>query len=365
MSVPSQMKSLRTQADHKIGVENVDVPKPEANEVLIRVKAVTLNPTDWKSARMLAPPGNAVGCDAFGEIVAVGSDLAVPLKVGQNVAYFEMGSFNSPRTGTFSEYALTQSDNAIIVPDGYDPYEAASWGIGGLTAVQTLFDKLAIKNIDNKISSLPSVSADSPQLLVWAASTSVGQFAVQLGRVAGYHVIATASEKNWDYLKSLGAADLYDYKDDKTPAAIHEKYPKLGLALDCFSEKGSTVAIAKSLGEDAPKGSKVCCILPADKAAKQIRPDVEFITSLVYTTLGRELKFGGWPVTKEDLVQDKKFIQPWVAGQDSIVHNLMAKKLVRGNKIKKMDGGIDSIEKGMDFQQSGQVSMEKLAYDIA
>lgn len=226
-SVPSQMQSLRTQANAQIGVETVAVPQPEKNEVLVKVHAVTLNPTDFKSARFISQPGNGVGCDAYGEVVALGKDLNVPLQLGQKVAFFTMGSFHSPRTGTFSEYAVTQSDVAIVVPDGYDAYQASSWGVGGYTAIQTLFDSLKLNPIPNDITALPVLKDDSPQLLVWAGSTSVGQFAIQLGRVAGYRVIATGSPKNHDYLKSLGADDVYDYRDESTPEKINKKYPQL------------------------------------------------------------------------------------------------------------------------------------------
>ncbi len=71
------------------------------------------------------------------------------------------------------------------------------------------------------------VKEDSPELLVWSGSTTVGQWAIQLGRVAGYKVITTASPKNHDLLKKLGATDMYDYKDETVPQKIAAKYPNL------------------------------------------------------------------------------------------------------------------------------------------
>lgn len=60
-----------------------------------------------------------------------------------------------------------------------------------------------------------------------AGSTAVGQFAIQLGRLSGYRVITTASPKNHDFVKSLGADEAYDYKDESTPDKIREAHPKL------------------------------------------------------------------------------------------------------------------------------------------
>lgn len=318
-----------------------------------------------KSAQFLGTSGYGVGCDAYGTVVQLGPNLNTQLKIGDNVAFFEMGSYHSADKGTFSQYATTQSDTSIVVPENFDQYQASSFGIGGLTAVQCVFEKLGIKNLSKDLQGPPALSTDSPKLLVWAASTSVGQFAVQFARLAGYHVIATASPANHSYLKELGAVDLYDYKDSSTPEKISAKYPDLALAVDCFSEKGSSVATGNSLGKSV-KGAKVVNILPTEKAAKEARPDVEFITTLVYTFLGREFTFGKWPKHHEsELKQDNAFVKPWTAGNDSILHNLMLKGLVRGNKIKKMDGGLEQIEGGMKLQQEGKVSMEKLAYDVA
>lgn len=364
MSVPTQMQSVRTQPGGKVGIETVDVPQPGKNEVLVKVHAVTLNPTDWKSARFIAQPGNAVGCDAYGEVVALGTDLNVPLRPGQKVAFFVKGSFHSPRSGTFSEYAVTFSDTSIIVPEGYDAYQASSWGVGGYTAIQTLFDKLKLKPIPNDISSVPALTADSPQLLVWAGSTSVGQFAIQLGRLAGYRVVSTASPKNHEYLKSLGADQVFDYRDESTPEQIAKAYPHLHLALDCISEQGSTVATAKSLTKSGDKKPTVVNILPTEKAAKEARPDVNFIVSLAYTLLGEEFTFGKWPLNKDELAKDNAFIKPWVAGEQSIAHNLMKKGLVKGNKIKVFGKGLEDVEKGMDALQNGQGSVEKLAFQL-
>lgn len=249
-----------------------------------------------------------------------------------------------------------------MVPTDFDPAQASSFGIGGFTAIQCLFARLGLAAIPKDLSAPPALNKDSPKLLVWAASTSVGQFAVQFGRLAGYHVIATASPANHDLAKSLGAQDVFDYRDDSTPSKIAEKYPDLALAVDCFSEKGSSVATAKSLSK---KGGKVVNILPTEKAAKEARPDVEFIPTLVYTFLGREFKFPGFGKFPQDLLdRDHAFIAPWVAGEGSIVNNLMAKRLIKGNKIKRQSGGLDKIPEGMKLLEEGKVSAEKLAYDV-
>jgi len=74
---------------------------------------------------------------------------------------------------------------------------------------------------------LPPPSADSPQILIWSGSTAVGQYAIQLARAAGYHVITTASPKHHAFLKELGASETYDYKEERLPEKISKEHPKL------------------------------------------------------------------------------------------------------------------------------------------
>lgn len=94
---------------------------------------------------------------------------------------------------------------------------------------------------------------------------------------------------------------------------------------------------------------------------------MNFEVTLVYTYLGRDdFQFGKlFHFTPESVKADHEYIKPWVAGRDSIIHNLFAKDLLRGNKIKHMDGGIDKITEGMAYLQQGKAKLEKLAYTIA
>jgi NADPH:quinone reductase-like Zn-dependent oxidoreductase len=101
--------------------------------------------------------------------------------------------------------------------------------------------------------------------------------AIQLGRASGYHVITTASPKNHEYLKSIGAAETYDYRDESTPEKIAEAHPKLSHALDCISEKGTQSLAARSLGKS---GGSVVVLLKPEKDAIALREDVKIVHTL-------------------------------------------------------------------------------------
>lgn len=144
-------------------------------------------------------------------------------------------------------------------------------------AHQALFQRLGLTLPSRTATSLPALSPKSPQLLVWSGATAVGQYAIQLGRAAGYHVIATASPKNHAMLEKMGAAELYDYRDESVPEKISKEHPTLDVALDCISEGGTQSLCVRSLGS---KGGKVTVLLKPETEAVERRSDVQIIHTL-------------------------------------------------------------------------------------
>ncbi|ETS64856.1 hypothetical protein PaG_00825 [Moesziomyces aphidis] len=363
MSLPAKMRALVTVEGKKAEVKEVPVPSLDADEILVRVKAVTLNPTDWKHIQYIAPPGVTVGCDFAGVVEQIGPDAKnTSLKKGDRVAGFVHGSKDADR-GSFAEFLKTNSELVAKIPDNFDDAAASALGVGGETAVQALFHRLAIPVPDYSHGAVP-VTDDSPELLVWAGSTSVGQWAVQIGHATGYKVITTASPKNHELLKQLGAHDVYDYRDETTPQKISSKYPNLSKALDCISENGTQQLCVKSLGTN---GGDVVVLLKPDPEAIALRKgEVNIIHTLAYTALGRPFTYGKAAVFDQDRVSaDAALMKEWLNGDKGHFYSLLQRGILRGNKIKKMDGGLDSINEGLKYLQDGKVSAEKLAYTIS
>jgi NADPH:quinone reductase-like Zn-dependent oxidoreductase len=149
--------------------------------------------------------------------------------------------------------------------------------------------------------------ASAPWVLVYSGATSVGQYAVQLAALAGYRVVTTASPRNTELLKSLGAAAVVDYSDADVPAKIKEATGDgVAYALDTIAEESTQVACVKAFG--AQGGKLVLTLFPAD-AAKALRPEVKVECAsppaprsgreltraraavLIYTALGKEFNF--------------------------------------------------------------------------
>ncbi len=271
------MKAYVTQQGKTGGVQEITGRAPGAGEILVKNHAVTLNPTDWKHIAFISPPGVVVGCDFAGTVAQVGAGVQ-NVREGARVAGFVHGA-KFADNGSFAEYVVTKAQNVMSIPDALSFEEAASVGIAGLTATQSLFQFLELKAPPADISQLPAIDkSSSPKLLVWAGSTAVGQYAVQLGRIAGYYVITTASSHNRELLESFGAQEVHDYKDPQTPAKIKQAHPDLHLALDCNSADGSQQLAVQSLGEG--KGKLVVLLGPETEELAKLRKDVEIHQTL-------------------------------------------------------------------------------------
>ena len=177
-------------------LETVAQPEPQPTEVLIRVQAAGVNPLDWKirSGSMKEafpmPLPFTPGMDFAGTIEAIGSDVN-GFKVGQAV-YGEL------KMGAYAEFATASQDEIALKPQTLDFVQAASVPMVAMTAYQALFDHADLKA--------------GQTVLIHAASGGVGMFAVQFAKWKGAHVIATASAANAEFVRSLGADQVIDYK---------------------------------------------------------------------------------------------------------------------------------------------------------
>ncbi len=225
---------------------------PAADEVVVRVRAVAVNPID-------AMPGFAyrfvlpwltypavLGSDVAGEVVEVGPGVT-RLRVGDRVLGHAVGvekSQNRPAEGAFQHYAVLRSDLVSPIPDALPFEQAAVLPLTLSTAATGLFQA------DHLGLDLPGPHpVERPDtVLVWGGSTSVGSNAIQLARNAGYQVVATASARNFGYVRSLGASGAVDYHSrtavDELVALIGDR-PLAGTMAITSGSVGPAMAIAR------------------------------------------------------------------------------------------------------------------------
>ncbi|WKU44116.1 NADP-dependent oxidoreductase [Streptomyces sp. VNUA116] len=169
-------------------------PKVGPDSVLVKVKAAAVNPVDWKArSGYLDPALDAVfpvipGWDVAGVVVRPGAD-APEFAEGDEVIGYVREDFLS--RGTFAEYVAAPVRTLARKPKNLTFEEAAGLPLAGLTAYQALVKTLRLW--------------EGETVLIHAASGGVGTMAVQIARHFGARVIGTASERNHDYLRSLGA----------------------------------------------------------------------------------------------------------------------------------------------------------------
>jgi NADPH:quinone reductase-like Zn-dependent oxidoreductase len=193
---------------------------PRHSEIVVRNRAVAVNPVDWVTVSVgdlffpwLKYPF-VLGSDVAGEVVAVG-DAVSRFKPGDH-AVGTKNSHNNPAEGAFQTYTVLLEHMALPIPDKMASDRAAVLPLGLSTAACGLFQK------DQLALQYPAVEArrTGKTVLVCGGSTSVGSNAIQLAVAAGYEVIATASPRNFGYVKALGAALVFDYRSPTVVADI-------------------------------------------------------------------------------------------------------------------------------------------------
>jgi NADPH:quinone reductase-like Zn-dependent oxidoreductase len=184
-------------------LEDVARPVPAPDEILVKVYASGVNPTDWG----IREGGNDVlkpflklpmtlGWDAAGIVEEIGSEV-VGLKKGDAV----YGTPNFPGDGSYAEFCTGKASQFALKPESLSFNEAAGVPLAGLTAWTAIFEHGKLKQ--------------GQRILIQGATGGVGSFAVQFAKAKGAYVIGIASTSNLDYLKELGADEVIDYKNQK------------------------------------------------------------------------------------------------------------------------------------------------------
>jgi NADPH:quinone reductase-like Zn-dependent oxidoreductase len=200
---------------HKYGskdvLEEAEVTLPElgANQVLVKVKATSINPIDWKLREGYLKQmfdwefPIILGWDVAGVIEAVGEEVT-EWEVGEEI----FARPDTTRFGTYAEYTIVDTNLLAKKPTDVSFEDAAAVPLAGLTAYQALFDHGQLES--------------GQKVLIHAGAGGVGTYAIQLAKEKGAYVITTASPKNNELLISLGADEVIDYHTTDIKDIRHE-----------------------------------------------------------------------------------------------------------------------------------------------
>lgn len=221
----------------------LDRPEPGPSELLVRVRAAGLNPTDWKHRAhglFLGEPPFVLGWDVSGVVASVGLGVTL-FKPGDEV----FGMLPYPHgVGSHAEYVTGPTRAFARKPSAVDHEQAGSIPLAALTAWQALIDTATVRA--------------GQRVLIRAAAGGVGHFAVQIAKARGAYVIGTASAGKHEFAKSLGAEEMVDYREVDFTEAVRDVDVVLDTvgdddrirALRCLRPGGLLVTILPG-GQDA------------------------------------------------------------------------------------------------------------------
>lgn len=210
--VPGGGAKMKAIVYHEFGgpevlrLEEIDKPVPKDNQILVKVRALSVNPLDWHFLEgipylgrpmafgLLKPTVAQIGVDYAGTVEAVGKDIK-DFKPGDEVY--------GNRFGAFAEYLVATEKAVALKPASLTFEQAASLPVAALTALQALRDTGKIEA--------------GQKVLINGASGGVGTFAVQIAKSFGAEVTGVCSGRNVELVRSLGADNVIDYtKEDFT-----------------------------------------------------------------------------------------------------------------------------------------------------
>jgi NADPH:quinone reductase-like Zn-dependent oxidoreductase len=249
------------------GVENlvlseIEQPNPKADEVLVEIKSISINPVDVKARAVKEVLDMVVGTELP---VILGWDIAGKVTaVGEEVTQFEpgdsvFGMVNFMGHGkSYAEYVAAPESHLAKMPANTSFDDAAATTLAALTALQVL---------------QPRVQRGD-RVLIHAGSGGVGHFAIQIAKQLGAYVISTSSAKNRDFVMSLGADEHIDYREQK----FEEVASNIDFVLDSMGGE-----VLKNSLKVVKDGGKIVClstfVIPEDVKvyAEQHNIDVSFV----------------------------------------------------------------------------------------
>ncbi|KAF2638575.1 GroES-like protein [Massarina eburnea CBS 473.64] len=329
------------KAKEQLQVKEAPFPKADAGQVVIKSRAIAINPVDWKIQAYDDLPGlkypSILGCDLAGEVHEVGSGVTNVQKGDRVIGMAVQLVTGNSAQGAFQKYVLLPSNVVAKIPSSMSFTEAAVLPLNISTALHLLFRKETLGL------PLPSTPGTAPpktnkSVLVWGGSSSVGACAIQLAAAAGVKVVTVASAHNLENVKGLGASAAFDYK---SPSVID----------DIVSALAGTdfTGIADTIGGDAPKtwgpvykklGGRFGTVTPPQDMPEGIEGEMVYAELIAAAKEAHETIWGGW--------------------LEQAMEKGTAKALPPAKVVGK---GLESLQDAMEVQKNG-VSFQKIVVEV-
>jgi NADPH:quinone reductase-like Zn-dependent oxidoreductase len=247
LAAPDKMQAVEVAPNGSLSVQTRPVPRPGAGEVLIRVRAAGVNPVDWKIAQRRI--GMVPGVDVAGTIDSLGEGAA-GFAVGDQVLGF------ARQSGSYAEYAVVAVNSLAKKSKTLSFEQAAGVPIAAETAYRSLHEAGKIQR--------------GQTVLIHGAAGGVGSAAVQIAKAAGARVIGTASPNNHEFLKSIGADQVIDYRSQRFEDVVKDVDLVLNTvdpetatrSTRVLREGGTLVSVAGAPDAAACAAARITCTRP-------------------------------------------------------------------------------------------------------
>ncbi|KAK5175756.1 uncharacterized protein LTR77_000896 [Saxophila tyrrhenica] len=325
----------------KLQVGDAAMPEPGEGEVVIRNKAIAINPVSNKIQDIgiiVQQWPTILDYDVSGEVHAVGPGVE-NVQQGDRVVAFVFGPYGGdPRFGAYQLYSVARAEKTKKLPDDVTLTDASVLPVGFNTAIVGLCGPpgqgLGLP--------LPSLSPEpsGKTLVIWGASSAVGLQSLQVARAAGVTTIAIASPHNFDLCRSCGAAELFDYHQasvvDDVVKAVKASNGEFAGVLDCISLPEDSykfcIPILEALG-----GGLLGVLDP--QARLEVSENIKVVKIMGMNEM-------------TDAVWDEYLIPALREGK----HRCLPEPLLAGE-------GLESLQKGMDILKKG-VSAKKMVVTL-
>ncbi|KAF5595328.1 toxD [Fusarium pseudocircinatum] len=336
-------------------VQDIPVPELEPGYIRVRPTAWAINPDDAYHLGLEGEdscPGTVIGTDYAGVVVEVGPGVERDFKVGDRIAGGVVGqNILRKHDGAFAHLIHVQGDIQMKIPDNMSDEDAATQGVALITMGVGLYQHLHLP--------LPYEPAKEPfPVFIYGGSTAMGISAIQFAKLAGATVITTSSPGNADYVKSLGADHVLDYKS-KT---LVDDILKLsgGPLLHVFDTHPNPTSLTTSAAilQESPSAIYISLNPGPEQEVKRLNPHVTAESILAYSATGNpwtyENKF--YEAVPADYAFQKKFVK--------VAEKLFQEGLLKPARVYLNRGGsgLEGILKGLVDIKEGKVSGGKLVY---
>ncbi|KAK9378447.1 chaperonin 10-like protein [Kockiozyma suomiensis] len=323
---------------HPLSVGPAPYTSPGPSEIVVKNGAVAVNPIEYILQDHLMPSfpmhyPMILGQDLAGVVEEIGSNVT-QFKVGDRVLGHAFGMLhnNNDPESAFQLYTVVGEEMAVAIPDEMS-FEAA-------TVLPLCFSTAAAGLYQDNFLNLPPPSLNptprNQTLLVWGGASCVGSNAIQLAVASGYEVVATASAKNFDYIKQLGATQVYDYHSDSVVSDI----------IACL--KGKVIAGAFNAVKDGFDGClEIVQASEGSKFISSVLPVPEVLPAGISS---------GWI-----LMEPAKFSK--LAYVDFLTPAIKEGKYIVAPKPLIVGKGLEAIQSGIDRQKQG-MSAEKVVISL-